>query len=62
MPKKKKAPQLQNIFIIGQFDDGKFRQVLVSDNTKTIITSIIAQVEEVVKVYDKELSLAITEA
>lgn len=53
MPAKKEDPKLETIVVIGKFDDGKCRQVLINDGTQDAVLSCIALCEGSIRVHEK---------
>lgn len=51
----KKEPKLKHIVIIGKFDDGKCRQVLINPKTQDVVLSAIVACEGNVRALDKIL-------
>lgn len=49
----KKEPKLKHIVIIGKFDDGNCRQVLINPKTENVVLSAIVACEGSVRVLDK---------
>ena len=49
----KKEPKLKHIVIIGNFDDGNCRQVLINPKTQDVVLSAIVACEGSVRVLDK---------
>ncbi len=51
----KKEPKLKHIVIVGKFDDGKCRQVLINPKTQDVVLSAIVACEGNVRALDKIL-------
>jgi hypothetical protein len=48
-------PKLKHIVIVGKFDDGKCRQVLINPKTQDVVLSAIVACEGSVRALDKIL-------
>ena len=53
--KETSIPKLGHIVVIGKFDDGKCRQILIGENTEEIVLSAIIASEGKINVYDKPI-------
>lgn len=52
MVEDKKQIKLKNIVIIGKFDDGKCRQVLINHKTQNVVLSAIISCEQQIRVLE----------
>lgn len=50
-----KTPKILDIVILGKFDDGTCRQIVVKKNTANIVLSVIAQLEGSIRVLETEI-------
>ena len=48
-------PKLKDFAIIGKFTDGKYRQILIKDDTKTNVLQLIQLLEPTFKIVDKPI-------
>ncbi len=48
-------PKLKDFAIIGQFADGKYRQILIKDDTKTSVLQLIQLLEPTFNIVDKPI-------
>ncbi len=53
--KKNKQPELKEVIVIGRFDDGKCRQILMLPKTHDAVLSSIITHEKKIVVLDEEL-------
>lgn len=48
----KASPKLKHIVIIGKFDDGKCRQVLINHKTQDVVLSAVVACEQQIRVLE----------
>lgn len=50
-----KKTKIKDFAIIGQFTDGKYRQILIKDDTKTNVMQLIQLLEPTFNIVDKPI-------